>query len=1095
MLLLSLLPTAGALLPLPTYPECGEVDREDLCPADLDSRWWLISYIPSGSRATIRAAEADMGSGCAADRAWRYSTGRFDATVAVADSGVDWANGAYRNNLALNTAELPLPQYADGADALSYDLDGNGLVNIQDYAEDPRVDITAGHDRADHHLDGSDLLAAFSDGVDDDGNGYVDDIAGWDFFGNDNDAYHSFEQDFGTHGDGVIEDIVSEGADEHGDIGVCPGCSFTPLRIGDTFVSDGGRVAEAVLYAADRGAVSVSMATGSLSAPAQLYEAVQYARERGVTLVGAAGDENAYHHNMPSLIDGILYVHSVRSNGSDENNGVYSYFNTWNCNNWGPRVQLVADSSACATGAVAVTAGAAALIQSAAMDQGARLSSDEVYQLLIQSADDVDLSEEERSLSRAYPSGPGWDPFYGYGRVNVGRAVERIQSGDIPPEVDITSPSWFQVFDNAAGKLEIRGRIAADHSSGYTWKLEVGAGHDPRDWSEVASGSGTEAFDGALGTVDLTGFPSAAIPEPALTETILERADRVFAPAVTVRVVVTDDDGRRGEFQKTFFVHDDPDRLTAFPLQMGASGESSPNLGDLDGDGPLEIVVADASGFVHAYKPDGSELSGWPVRADLSSRFHADQPAAAAVSPAYDRFLGATAIADLDGDGAVEVVAASIEGKVYVWHSDGSPMAGFPVGIIGREPSEFTSANDWDNGFLSGAALADLDGDGKLEIIAGAMDQRLYVWDHTGADWGPYPIDVCAPENCETNGARIINTPAIGDVDGDGAIDIAIGTNETVQDGKASISFIFDAVSATALPGWPVVEYGLVNEAGLLPIVGEGHPASMALANIDGGAALEVSSPVMLGTSPLYNADGTVHLDVSYVSSDYSGDANTTEPSLVQMNTQPAFGDLNLDGTPDYVVGGTGTLYLITLALYTMSDFQHGVSAWDGKTGAALPGWPRQIEDLQFLISPAIADVSGDGKPEVMLGSAGYLVHAWDGEGNEAPGWPKFTGNWLLGSPAVGDIDGDGYLEVVVTTREGWLWAWRTDGRADQDIQWASMHHDAANTRNYETPIPRQAGPPDVDDDKKCGCGDDKGGEAAAGLLLLPLLWLGRRRR
>jgi uncharacterized protein (TIGR03382 family) len=84
----------------------------------------------------------------------------------------------------------------------------------------------------------------------------------------------------------------------------------------------------------------------------------------------------------------------------------------------------------------------------------------------------------------------------------------------------------------------------------------------------------------------------------------------------------------------------------------------------------------------------------------------------------------------------------------------------------------------------------------------------------------------------------------------------------------------------------------------------------------------------------------------------------------------------------------------------------------------------------------------------------------------------------------------------VVTTREGWLWAWRTDGRADQDIQWASMHHDAANTRNYETPIPRQAGPPDVDDDdRKCGCGDNKGGEAAAGLLLLPLLWLGRRRR
>ena len=113
--------------------------------------------------------------------------------------------------------------------------------------------------------------------------------------------------------------------------------------------------------------------------------------------------------------------------------------------------------------------------------------------------------------------------------------------------------------------------------------------------------------------------------------------------------------------------------------------------------------------------------------------------------------------------------------------------------------------------------------------------------------------------------------------------------------------------------------------------------------------------------------------------------------------------------------------------------------------------------------------------------------------GVEAPGFPKNTGQWLLGSPAVGDIDGDGYVEVVVTTREGQIFAWRTQGQADQEIQWASLHHDAANTSNTRTVIPKQLGPEEI----ATGCGCRDGGDKAA-LWLSPLLLaglLGARRR
>ena len=345
LLLLLALPHAAAVLPLPVYPECGEEDREDLCPSDLDQEWWLIGYIPAGSRETVRPAEREMGSGVAADRAWRITTGRTDVMLAVLDSGFNWANSGYVNKIALNTDELPLPQLADGSEAPAYDVDGNGFVNVQDYAADARVTLDAGNDAADGMLDASDLIYTFSDGVDDDANGFVDDIAGWDFFADDNDAYHTFAEDFGEHGDGVLEDMAAEGGDsDGGDIGVCPNCAVLPLRIGDTFVTDGNRAALGIAYAVQRGAVGLNMAVGALTNPDTATAAAAWAREQGVSIVGAAGDENAYHHNFPAMLDGILYVHSIRPNQNDENSGVYSYLNFFNCNNYGPRITLVADS-------------------------------------------------------------------------------------------------------------------------------------------------------------------------------------------------------------------------------------------------------------------------------------------------------------------------------------------------------------------------------------------------------------------------------------------------------------------------------------------------------------------------------------------------------------------------------------------------------------------------------------------------------------------------------------------------------------------------------------------------------------------------------
>jgi hypothetical protein len=156
-----------------------------------------------------------------------------------------------------------------------------------------------------------------------------------------------------------------------------------------------------------------------------------------------------------------------------------------------------------------------------------------------------------------------------------------------------------------------------------------------------------------------------------------------------------------------------------------------------------------------------------------------------------------------------------------------------------------------------------------------------------------------------------------------------------------------------------------------------------------------------------------------------------------------------------------------------------------------LPGFPRNIEDWQFFLNPIAGDVDGDGNEEVITGSAGYLVHAWNGDGEEAKGFPKFTGGWIANAPALGDFDGDGKLELAVGTRNGWLYAWHTEGTTRSKIAWASFHHDNRNTGNYEEPP--QIG---VRDNEGGGCGITGRGAPLGGFaILLGAMLLAWRRR
>ncbi|HET8929304.1 MAG TPA: hypothetical protein VFN21_01475, partial [Acidimicrobiales bacterium] len=140
--------------------------------------------------------------GMAVDLAWGVTQGDASVLIAILDSGIRWRDTATMSDLAdkarINLGEaqpLCVAAHPDG------DCNGDGVFDIRDFG--------AVSDRNANGLtDPEDLILdpAHSNGVDDDGNGYVDDISGWDFLYGDNNAFDTV--DYG-HGSGEAEDSVA----------------------------------------------------------------------------------------------------------------------------------------------------------------------------------------------------------------------------------------------------------------------------------------------------------------------------------------------------------------------------------------------------------------------------------------------------------------------------------------------------------------------------------------------------------------------------------------------------------------------------------------------------------------------------------------------------------------------------------------------------------------------------------------------------------------------------------------------------------------------------------------------------------------------
>jgi subtilisin len=134
-------------------------------------------------------------------------------------------------------------------------------------------------------------------GLDDDNNGYIDDRVGWDYV-----DYDNTPLDLTGHGTHIAGTIAAE-LNTFGATGVAYGAKVMPVRVLDTNGNGSyARIAEGVYYAVNNGANIINLSIGGSTYSAQLQAAIQYATDRGVLVISAAGNNGGVSPLFPASL-------------------------------------------------------------------------------------------------------------------------------------------------------------------------------------------------------------------------------------------------------------------------------------------------------------------------------------------------------------------------------------------------------------------------------------------------------------------------------------------------------------------------------------------------------------------------------------------------------------------------------------------------------------------------------------------------------------------------------------------------------------------------------------------------------------------------
>ena len=840
--------------------------------------------------------------------AWGTEQGNPRVTVAVVDSGIATRHPEFRSQLWQNSGEIP------------------------------------------------------NNGVDDDRNGYVDDINGWDFSdaptlpgGGDwrvRDNEPEDETGHGTHVSGIIAAEANNGT---GIAGIAWKCRLMPLRAG--FKYGGGEylqnddLAAAIVYAADNGAQVINMSWGDTVNAFIIEDALAYAYARGCVLVGAAGNSGALGSYYPAALKTVISVA-----GLGQGKGLYSD------SNFGATVDIAApgeeipstdindgyQNRSGTSMAAAHVSGIAGLVIAA----NPQYTNREVQETLIATAETLFINV-----------------LVGAGSLDAGAAL--TASTEIIAQIDAGQPHPKIPLSNNIGNIEIFGSAGGLGFAEY-W-LEYGIGEIPDLWFPLGSVHTKPKYNICLHKWDTSELVEDryTLRLNVKTESGEIKRDRVVIDVSRTAPVIS-----RHEAQ-TWLAGNRIDSVVMWQTDEVSIGEieiidaagnvsrtarsdsenllhivNMSDLGMPPGRHTYRLSVENRAGILRTDDNNGA-LYEIETQQTLIHPLHLSQVAAA-----KQRLHAIVTPVDMNGNGKLELIATEMDtglARIYEIQDNGTFEAiySFPESLWPR-------------------AIADTDGDGRTEVLCNALDV-IFLLEQPAQ--GEFPTERIW--EAQGNWSRTII-----DADGDGIAEIF------ARDDATNSIFVYASEGNNNHRNVAILENPTFGNNGL--------SANFATGDFDGDGRLEILAGDKDSEIFLYEAVGNNQYRQTWT--------HTLPEGVPQLF---AAGDLDGDGKAEFAIcSQTGTM-IDTIPLDIR--YYHWVLTIFASDGNDVyrPVWTQRIRDVRDGGNGmVIADANSDGQNELCITvSPNFYLIQYDGTGYR-PIWHHSSTSTF--NPIVADINGDG---------------------------------------------------------------------------------------
>jgi hypothetical protein len=999
--------------------------------------------VVDGSATFPSATGSCVAAGSPVNTAFEQTLGRPDVVISVLDSGIEWndqgAMVALRKKIHLNAGELPAPRVdlnttfdpSTGVDCsahvgqgagpdynshggqrsgghIPYDVLNQGVFDVLDYACDSRVAAVVTGSSPLHALrhgpkgmlTPEDLILAFSDGMDHDHNGFASDITGWNFVDNNNDPFDDVQY---GHGTGEAQGSSGE-ANTASELGTCPDCEVVPLRVGESFVADDNRFAQAVLYGVDLGSSVISEALGTLNNSYFARQAVEYAYHHGVVVIASAADEAAEHHNQPGVLPDTIVVNSVNKYNSSFTNTPPSYLQFNGCTNFSTHVTVSVSSTSCSSNATELAAGIAGLVYSAAENA-------EIEHKLAPAADchrvngvpcPITANEVRQLMASGNIAGdvtPGQSASTGTGPADSGSGG---QADDVnfaqQPESSCTASRTPNCTDPNSNTM-----YAADQNGGLVGPApDTRRYHARRGFDEFYGYGRLNAYKAVAAVANGTIPPQADITSPDWFQEVDPRQAHIpvmgyvraragytcrvqvaaggqpnngtaaaSPPGDFINVASTYCDGNtvhNSAFTGVLGTIDTSALKALFPSNVqGFNGNENGRLAQTSNGRPntmpyaftVRVVVStpSASGrpamtgedrrqlFLHR---DQQMLSGWPkeLQSDGDS------------SPL---------LIDLAGQNRNQLIVATADGVIHAYNRNGSELPGWPVHTAGlpihtAEKAYRSVGTAHGCPILGALAGGDLFHTGQLEVVADDLCGNVYAWNahgrlvfhqhsnpaYSGAPLKPFHTVRRTPRDRTELG--FLASPVLAHLDGksNGPLDIIVaGEDRHVYAWQPKVG----RPAGRAVPGFPV----LVADPEKLTAVGpvSNHltfSAQRAPLPADPSDRIEEDQGKLIDTPAVAQLDGPKKPPSIIVGSN--------EEYLTGLGDE---GQINAGSTTAAsltAVGATGQLTFANGRLYVLKSTGGTMSCSGGKchSTAFKTGWPAKVGIIDAGLLPDVGE-------------------------------------------------------------------------------------------------------------------------------------------